>query len=691
MTDLTEVPGGRLRIDESAPATEEWTAATHTRYRPEIDGLRAVAILSVIGFHAFPEYLRGGFVGVDIFFVISGFLISSIIFGELESGSFSFARFYGRRVRRIFPALVLVLAFSLAAGWMLLFQNEFRELGKEVAGGASFAANFVLWGESGYFDGPAESKPLLHLWSLGIEEQFYLFWPLAVWLCWKVRPLRLALIMTALAVSFLLSLNAVVDDATAAFYSPLCRMWELMVGALLAWMSQFARSTPSSSAVRHGLSAIGLAMLAFAVLKTPRAPFFPGWWALPPVAGAALAIAAGPAAWPNRFALAHPWAVAIGRISYPLYLWHWPLLSFAHIVVQGPLTTGVRVAILGVAMGFAALTYRYLERPIRFGPAPRRKAQGLVVALAALGIAGLGALTLGWSTRLSPTAYAEVVAAINDWHFPGDLRREEIDGIEVFRNLDGPPEVLMMGDSHVKQFGPRITALTKRGQARSVLLLVDDQCAPIPGVDEALHQKCRSLIEHARRLLGTTPSIKTVLIGGCWNCYFLGKATTNPATDPYDWTIMDDGVPHSLQTEKGRSLALSSLVRFTDQLSSRYATYVLLDNPADARFNPSHLLSGSRGRLAFTLDPRRESKEVRPAAFLADPAEVELDRTLRARFSAGPVRALEQLDGFCPGGECEAVDAAGRPFYSDDHHFRPFVVAQGPTVVDPLVSVPTPP
>jgi peptidoglycan/LPS O-acetylase OafA/YrhL len=158
---------------------------THPKYRPDIDGLRAIAVLSVIGFHAFPEWIKGGFIGVDIFFVISGYLISTIIIENLKNDSFSFVDFYSRRIRRIFPALLLVLIASYAVGWFTLLAEEYAQLGKHIAAGAGFVSNLVLWNESGYFDAASDTKPLLHLWSLGVEEQFYVIWPLLMWITWK--------------------------------------------------------------------------------------------------------------------------------------------------------------------------------------------------------------------------------------------------------------------------------------------------------------------------------------------------------------------------------------------------------------------------------------------------------------------------------------------------------------------------
>lgn len=167
--------------------TAQQTHLSHPNYRPDIDGLRAIAVLAVVAFHAFPSWVRGGFIGVDVFFVVSGYLISTIIFENLDRGTFCFSEFYARRIKRIFPALILVLISCFAFGWFFLLSDELNQLGKHVAAGAGFVSNLVLWNESGYFDNSAETKPLLHLWSLGIEEQFYIVWPLLLWFAWKCK------------------------------------------------------------------------------------------------------------------------------------------------------------------------------------------------------------------------------------------------------------------------------------------------------------------------------------------------------------------------------------------------------------------------------------------------------------------------------------------------------------------------
>ena len=206
-------------------------------YRPDIDGLRAFAVLSVVAYHAFPETVKGGFIGVDVFFVISGYLIGGIILRDLERGSFSFWNFYSRRIRRIFPALIVVLAGALSFGWFALLPDEYKALGKHVLGGSTFVSNFVLWREAGYFDVEAKAKPLLHLWSLGIEEQFYIFFPLLLWFCFR-KKLRISfLIPVLLFVSFCFNIYLHNSDRTADFYSPLTRVWELFAGVVCAMLA----------------------------------------------------------------------------------------------------------------------------------------------------------------------------------------------------------------------------------------------------------------------------------------------------------------------------------------------------------------------------------------------------------------------------------------------------------------------
>ena len=234
-----------------------------TGYRADIDGLRGISVLAVVAFHAFPDLAPGGFVGVDVFFVISGFLISGIIFDEMRSGAFSLRSFYARRIRRIFPALVLVLTVTAVAGWWILLPQDMLRLGRQLLSSAAFVANFYFWFQSGYFSPDAHSFPLLHLWSLGVEEQFYIVWPLVLLLL-RRRPDRiLAAVLGIAALSFLLNILSI-DRHEANFYSPLTRAWELMLGAAVAWL---VRRYPSLVVMPHSeaLRILGLGLILAAV------------------------------------------------------------------------------------------------------------------------------------------------------------------------------------------------------------------------------------------------------------------------------------------------------------------------------------------------------------------------------------------------------------------------------------------
>jgi peptidoglycan/LPS O-acetylase OafA/YrhL len=405
-------------------AASESSSFVGTKYRPDIDGLRAVAVLSVVAFHAFPNSLRSGFVGVDIFLVISGFLITSIILNGVTKGQFSFVTFYARRIKRIFPALIVVLIACLLAGWFLLFADEYRYLGKHTAAGAGFVSNFALWQESNYFDVAANRKILLHLWSLGIEEQFYLIWPALIWVAWRLRLNSFILFATVFTASVIYSIEETPLDPIAAFYSPAARFWELAAGSLLAhitffaprpatWIEHTVATIVSAVLFQRGdidkdkvyrdfLSTTGMALIFSSVFIITRRNEFPGWWALMPVAGAYLTIAAGPAAWLNRLLLSNQIMVWFGTISYPLYLWHWPLLAFARNFYGRTPPASLHAALVLIAIVLAWLTYRYVEKSVRFGYRQVWIAPALTVAMLVIG--ALGAVDFsynGFSGRLN--------------------------------------------------------------------------------------------------------------------------------------------------------------------------------------------------------------------------------------------------------------------------------------------------
>ncbi len=358
-------------------------------YRPDIDGLRSISVLSVVIFHAVPVLLNGGFVGVDIFFVISGYLISAIILKGFDNDSFSFLNFYTRRIKRIFPALILVLVSSYILGWFLLLADEYKMLGKHIAGGASFISNFILWKESGYFDTDSTLKPLLHLWSLGIEEQFYLIWPLVMYLLWRLKA-NMVTIFFVFSASFICNIIKIHLNPEAVFYLPITRLWELLVGSILAYicLNKTWYLDKISLPIRNCASFIGLIFIAIACIRLNSIFAFPGWWALLPTIGTFLIIAAGSDAWINRKVLAHPILVLFGIISYPLYLWHWPVIFFMNIISPNTSTPQYRIIPIFISILLAVLTYKLIERPLRYGRYSTQKTIGLLASMTIVGLVG---------------------------------------------------------------------------------------------------------------------------------------------------------------------------------------------------------------------------------------------------------------------------------------------------------------
>ncbi|ELL3748918.1 acyltransferase [Escherichia coli] len=356
------------------------------KYRADIDGLRAVAVLAVVIFHAFPGILPGGFIGVDVFFIISGYLISSIIFKNLDGGKFNFTDFYVRRVKRIFPALITMLVFVYCIGWASLYPQEFQQVNKHIIAGAAFVANIVFWSESGYFDTASFSKPLLHLWSLGIEEQFYIFWPLIIVLSWRRKFNILYVSVIICAISFLLNVSKFHTDPSAAYYSPLTRFWEMLLGSILAWMN-FKKikicniKDHNKKAFSNFISIIGFAFIAIGLIVVSEKVYYPGFYALLPTVGACLLIASGECAIINRYMLSNKYMIYIGVISFPLYLWHWPLLSYARIIHSGDLGVAISLSMIAMSIILASMTYHLIEKPIRFGGVPAFRVASLCLIM----------------------------------------------------------------------------------------------------------------------------------------------------------------------------------------------------------------------------------------------------------------------------------------------------------------------
>ncbi|MGJ3703133.1 acyltransferase family protein [Variovorax sp. AFSI2.2] len=652
-----------MTTTSSPTSPQEHAHLVHPKYRPDIDGLRAVAVLSVLGYHAFPQWIKGGFIGVDIFFVISGFLITTIILGSFEGDGFSYREFYARRVKRIFPALVLVLAATFAFGWYALLPHEWEQLGKHVAAGAGFVSNFAFWSEAGYFDNAAETKPLLHLWSLAIEEQFYIFWPVLLGLAWKRKWRVLAVVGAVAALSFLLNVSTIHSHRTAAFYSPLSRFWELMIGGMLAYM-RLHRPLPKPGWGRHAQSIAGLVLIGLGLAYIRGNKAFPGFWAILPTLGAFYCIAAGPTGVLNRYVLASRPMVWIGLISYPLYLWHWPLLVFARIVEGGLPSEALRAFLLATAVLLAWITYRFVERPARASSAPRM-VRTLGAAVACLAVLGVFALTSRLTGRLDDSYFDTVEAARKNWVFGEGLTPAKLkSGQTVFRVGSGKERVLIMGDSHVQQYAIRAAQLAKdpAQQLNSITFATAPGCPFVPGIFRDATPGCDELrtafIDYA-----LTDDVDTVVIGGCWNCYFMDQA--QPATG----ALSEEGFyfragPQKLLFREGSGVdaSLASLEILLKRIASRKKVYLLLDNPIGLEFSPEHLISGHR---LGTMHVGRMTPHIALRT-----TQNNLNQRMAEIANSSGASIVDPLPFLCPENHCIRALADGTPVYKDRDHFR---------------------
>ncbi|XXF76971.1 acyltransferase family protein [Myxococcaceae bacterium GXIMD 01537] len=636
-------------------------------YRPDIDGLRAIAVLSVLAFHAFPEAAPGGFTGVDVFFVISGYLISSILLRDFEQGAFTYRTFYKKRILRLFPALLLMLAACLLFGWRFLFAEELGQLGKHVVAGAGFLSNFVLWSESGYFDNVADTKPLLHLWSLGVEEQFYIFWPLFLGVFRRHGRRLLPLLVGLVLLSFCANVLVVGFDPVTAFYSPVTRLWELLLGSILAHLSlhrpEVLKRAPPFQA------AAGLLLILLGFLLTNRTHRFPGWWALLPAVGAFAFISAGPGAYLNRAIIGSPPLVWVGRISYPLYLWHWPLFSFAYVLNDGPPAPAVTWGLLVLSIALAWLTYRFVESPLRSHASGGRVAVALGVLMLCLGLAGFAVFQgEGWRSRA-----IDQTAALIDTHKQRDraIRARyalgscegalaapgDVDPFCQTYNPEAPGKLLFVwGDSHAEAWGPLFFQLAQE-QGLRVVIVSHRGCPSLVGVrrsdgidtgeDCATADRADSVVRYIARL-----QPDAVVLASFWSLYAHGwvvKGVLQKST--HFLTVSPDG---DATLETSREALVRQLPVTVDRILETGSRVVVFKGPPLLKSNLS-----KRNYL------RRTEIEVSRAEHLRFEQLIAL--VVERLATERGIAVFDPAPRLCEGEGCQSV-LGEVPMYSDDNH-----------------------
>ncbi|WP_415238102.1 acyltransferase family protein [Seleniivibrio woodruffii] len=495
------------------------------KYRQDIDGLRSVAILPVILYHAGIGAFSGGFTGVDVFFVISGYLITTIIFREIESGTFTLSNFYIRRIKRIFPALFAMIAVTGLISYFVLMPNHFAKFGKSVAAAVFFCANIIFWGDSGYFDAEAESKPLLHTWSLGVEEQFYIFFPLILMFLARTGFRRLkTIIVSIFVVSFLLNIAFVGRFPEAVFFNLPFRAWELMLGSMLS-LGFFPQA---DGAKKEFLSVLGLMLIASGMLFIDESTRFPGYAALLPCVGTALIIHAEGSA-VNRFLSYRPF-VWVGLLSYSLYIWHWPVFAFRNYVsaVQIDSFFLSNTFLIPFVFLLAVVSYYIIEKPLRVMKVQNRKQFFAYAAASMLVITSAGLYVKfekGIKSRFSPDVIRSITAKMGgldpkkcfDLKY-ADIRKERLCRIG---DKNAEPSFAMMGDSHALAMSGGMNEQMKL-YGMSGLFFARPTCLPTEESDVLNGTKIQECSDHFKKaidILESSPEIKTVFITARWGMY----------------------------------------------------------------------------------------------------------------------------------------------------------------------------
>ncbi len=621
-------------------------------YRPDIDGLRAVAILSVLLYHARIPGFGGGYVGVDIFFVISGYVISRTLLRDLAEGRLALADFYERRVRRIAPALVAVLGFVLCASTFLLLPYDLRQTARATLAAVSFTANIEFWLQAGYFGADAQYKPLLHLWSLAIEEQFYLLYPPLLLLTRKwPRVWLAALLALSWCLSFALCIWITRNHSDAGFFLTPFRAWELLSGCILALCPH---QTVLPRPLREILSAAGLLAIGYSVVAFSDAPgfAFPGPVAILPCGGAVLLILAnsGGQTLTKRLLSLRP-VVFVGLISYSLYLWHWPLFALTHAWVLAPLSWPLQIFMLGASFILAIFSWRWIEQPFRkrngiFARSPLFAAAVIAACLVAvLAICLIEAK--GWPERFGPQIRA--VTAFMDYR--QNPIRQRLMGLKecsvspngwrdykpdiCFSPQAGKANILLWGDSHAAHFSQTLTDLMER-HGGHIMQATSGACRPSTGNAPSAAHDCQAFNRLVVELLDRRP-VDAVVLSANW-------------------------LPLTRNDRAGAKEAVFLGIRQTlNFLRTRNIPVILV---GQSPFYSVPLPTIVARAIATNQNPDRL------ADALLVPGIFERDSEMKAAFGHSPgILYVSLMDEMCPNRQCRALTQNGVPIMFDTQHY----------------------
>lgn len=644
------------------------------QYRRDIDGLRSIAILPVVLYHAGLPGVTGGFIGVDVFFVISGFLITSIVASEILENQFSLLQFYERRARRIVPALTAVVLATFMVGWFVLLPSELKSLGQSALATALFSSNIYFTLNLGYFTPAAEFAPLLHTWSLAVEEQFYLIFPPLLMLLYAFFGTKsVAWIVLVLSVLSLAAAVVVLPSRPEwVFYLIFFRAWELGIGALLA-LYQMPRL--GNRTMRDFIGFVGLAAILIPVFVYDASTPFPGLAALPPVIGTAMLIYVGANRQENTVSnvLSQPILVWFGLISYSLYLWHWPVLAFIRVLreeVHLPLTIGLGAVVASVALAW--LSYRFIEQPFRSKP-PNGFSQNKILtfsAVALLGIISIGGLfhfVDGAPSRLPQRAVA-LAAFGTDQNLDsqecfGKLPSEGLCGLGIDNPDDASLDFLFWGDSHADAMRYGIDLAAQQAGKRGAFVGTWG-CPPIWQIRRSPeNQWCTEINQSVRKFLQERTDAPTVILAARWTLSVEGSRYRQEAGLPVvlDWSGAAEARPSSDVNAQIFEAGLNATVEDILETGRRV------------------VIVGPTPEIGWDV-PRALARTEMLGALVDAPNLSETDFKIRAGHTESilsqmamrhnEVEYLQLSDLFCAHGVCSVTDEDGNPLYQDDDHIN---------------------
>lgn len=626
-------------------------------YRSEIDGLRSIAVMAVVLFHFGVPGISGGFVGVDIFFVISGFLIGSILWGELAStGRISFSRFYARRIKRLMPAYSVVALVTFAFAWLIFLPFEMREFGKALIASTVYLSNILFYRQSGYFDSGAEEKVFLHMWSLSVEEQFYIVLPILLLVLSRNKTLLIIALCAIFLASLISSIFITFSSQNAAFYLFQYRAWELLAGVLLAI---YGREKSFNWQVSPWLSWLGITLVFGGIFFIDPAKGFPGYQVIFPVLGTVLLILNGRDTNAINRMLSLKTPVAIGLISYSLYLWHWPVFVLSHYYYDGYGTAVEPAFWIALSMLLAWLSWRFVERPFRRANAMSSTTVFMSAAGASILLVALGAMLFlkdGLPNRFGPTAAIHINASadfLQDWSRCYVPETGDFAGVEVcpIGPENQAPKVVIWGDSHLRAFKEGI-AQQAREQNVAALLIWHAGCPPLFEVTKqetaASPQQDKECMLANQQIRATLPNlgIERILLVGRWAYYAQGSGIGLDA---------ENEIRLSMPFSQAVSVTISELEKsFSDIFILRQVPEV----PEYDSRNISRLLA--HGRI--------EQGEALGAMLTVAPAALEARiKAAEAAFEGHNITLLDPWPLLCDENLCAAVHN-GEGYYFDNNH-----------------------